>query len=130
MALTVKQMLEAAHAVVPRISAEDARAKMAEGALLLDIRDAPELDAAGRAAGAHHISRGMLEFRADPDTPYADPELRKDRTIILHCASGGRAALAGKLLKEMGYTDVFNLGGLKDWVEGGGELVEGVDTGM
>ena len=130
MALTVKQMLEAAHAVVPRISAEDARAKMAEGALLLDIRDAPELDAAGRAAGAHHISRGMLEFRADPDTPYADPELRKDRTIILHCASGGRAALAGKLLKEMGYTEVFNLGGLKDWVEGGGELVEGVDTGM
>ena len=130
MALTVKQMLEVAHAVVPRISAEDARAKMAEGALLLDIRDAPELDAAGRAAGAHHISRGMLEFRADPDTPYADPELRKDRTIILHCASGGRAALAGKLLKEMGYTDVFNLGGLKDWVEGGGELVEGVDTGM
>ena len=130
MALTVKQMLEVAHAVVPRISAEDARAKMAEGALLLDIRDAPELDAAGRAAGAHHISRGMLEFRADPDTPYADPELRKDRTIILHCASGGRAALAGKLLKEMGYTDVFNLGGLKAWVEGGGELVEGVDTGM
>lgn len=130
MALTVKQMLDAAHAVVPRISAEDARARMAEGALLLDIRDAPELDAAGRAAGAHHISRGMLEFRADPDTPYADPELRKDRTIILHCASGGRAALAGKLLKEMGYADVFNLGGLKDWVEGGGELVEGVDTGM
>ena len=49
MSLTVKQMLGAAHAAVPRISAEDARAKMSEGALLLDIRDAPELEASGRA---------------------------------------------------------------------------------
>lgn len=130
MALTVKQMLEAAHAAVPRISAEDARARMAEGALLLDIRDAPELEASGRAEGAHHISRGMLEFRADPDTPFADPELRKDRVIILHCASGGRAALAGKVLKDMGYSEVYNLGGFKDWAEAGGPVVEGVDQGM
>lgn len=130
MALAVKQMLQDAHAAVPRISAEDARAKMAKGALLLDVRDAPELKASGRAEGAHHISRGMLEFRADPDTPFADPELRKDRVIILHCASGGRAALAGKLLKDMGYSEVYNLGGLKDWVEAGGPVVNEVDQGI
>ncbi|MBV8839261.1 MAG: hypothetical protein JO000_22220 [Alphaproteobacteria bacterium] len=45
-----------------------------------------------------------------------------DRPVILHCASGGRAALAGKLLKDMGYQKVFNLGGFKDWVEAGGKV--------
>ena len=130
MPLTAARMLEAAHAVVPKISTGDARAKMAEGALLLDIRDAPELQLNGRAEGSHHIPRGMLEFRADPNTPFHDPELRFDRPVILHCASGGRAALAGKLLKDMGYEEVYNLGGLKDWAEAGGPGSEPVDQGM
>ncbi|MEP3633682.1 MAG: rhodanese-like domain-containing protein [Shimia thalassica] len=130
MALTVATMMEAANAAVPRISVTDAQAKIADGALLLDIRDAPELQIQGRAAGSHHIPRGMLEFRADPGTPFHDPELRFDRPVILHCASGGRAALAGKLLKDMGYQDVFNLGGLNDWKEGGGPASEPVDQGM
>ncbi|PSL20889.1 rhodanese-like domain-containing protein [Shimia abyssi] len=120
MTLTAAAMLEAAHAVVPKISTEEARAKMAQGALLLDVRDGAEVQASGRAEGGHHISRGMLEFRADPSLPSHDPELQFDRPLILHCASGGRAALAGKLLKDMGYREVWNLGGLKDWVDAGG----------
>ncbi|MCE8007515.1 rhodanese-like domain-containing protein [Aestuariivita sp.] len=130
MSMTLKEMLEAANAAVPGISAADARAKMDQGALLLDIRDANELQTTGRAQGAHHVSRGMLEFRADPASPYADAELRPDRVVILHCASGGRAALAGKVLKDMGYAEVYNLGGLKDWIEGGGPVIEGTDPGM
>ena len=64
----------------------------------------------------------MLEFRADADTPYHDANLSKDRPIILHCASGGRSALSGQTLKNMGYQNVHNLGGFKDWVEAGGEV--------
>ena len=130
MLLTAASMLEAAHAVVPKISTADAQAKMAEGALLLDIRDAPELQMNGRAAGSHHIPRGMLEFRADPATQFHDPEMRFDRPVIVHCASGGRAVLAGKLLKDMGYVEAFNLGGLQDWKDGGGPASEPVDPGM
>ncbi|MEQ9695650.1 rhodanese-like domain-containing protein [Shimia sp. SDUM112013] len=130
MPLTVAEMMEAANAAVPRISVADAQAKIAEGALLLDIRDAPELQMQGRAAGSHHIPRGMLEFRADPATQFHDAELKFDRPIILHCASGGRAALAGKLLKDMGYAEVYNLGGLSDWKDGGGPASEPVDPGM
>ncbi|WP_299356771.1 rhodanese-like domain-containing protein [uncultured Shimia sp.] len=130
MPVTAAQLLEAAHAVVPVISTEDAIAKIEAGALLLDIRDAPELQMAGRAEGSHHIPRGMLEFRADPATPFHDAELRFDRPVILHCASGGRAALAGKLLKDMGYEQVFNLGGFKDWKEAGGPSTEPVAPGM
>lgn len=130
MAVTLKDMMAAANAVVPRISVEEAQAKIAEGALLLDIRDAPEINKAGRAEGSHHIPRGMLEFRADPASPYADAQMNPDRPVILHCASGGRAALAGKMLLDMGYRQVWNLGGFKDWKDGGGAVVEPVDPGM
>ncbi len=122
MPLTVKAMMEAANAVVERIDATRAKELIERGALLLDIRDAPELERTGRAAGAHHIPRGMLEFRADPDLPSHDPELQRDRPVVLHCASGGRAALAGKLLNDMGYAQVYNLGGFSDWVNGGGAV--------
>jgi rhodanese-related sulfurtransferase len=130
MPITSKDLLEAANAVVPRIDAATAQQKMAQGALLLDIRDSTELEKIGRAEGSHHVPRGMLEFRADPASPYYDPQLRPDRAVVLHCASGGRAALAGKLLKDMGYAEVYNLGGFKDWKEGGGPVQEPVDPGM
>lgn len=130
MGKTVKDMLGEANAVVERVDTARAQALMEEGALLLDIRDAPELEKNGRAEGSHHIPRGMLEFRADPESPYYDPELRKDRPVVLHCASGGRAALAGKLLKDMGFAQVYNLGGLKEWAEGGGAVDQPLDAGM
>ena len=122
MAKSVKDYLDAANAEVERIGPDAARAMVRdEGALLLDVRDAPEL-AQGRVPGAHHVSRGMLEFRADAASPYHDPEFRTDRPVILYCASGGRSALAGKVLRDMGYGRVYNLGGFKDYAEGGGEV--------
>ncbi len=68
------------------------------------------------------MPRGFLEFKADPESPMYDPALRKDKTIILYCASGGRSALAGKTLKDMGYADVRNLGGFQDWMKSGGAV--------
>ena len=131
MTLTVKQLMEAANAAVPKIDPVSARAKMAsEDVLVLDVRDAPELEKTGRIVGSHHVSRGMLEFRADPDSPYHDKNFRKDRPIIVYCASGGRSALAGKVLKDMGYANVFNLGAFKDWAASGGPVEEPIDPGM
>lgn len=127
MPLTVQAMMQAANAAVERIDSARAEELLSGGALLLDIRDAPELERAGRAIQSHHIPRGMLEFRADPSTQFHDPEMRFDRPIVLHCASGGRAALAGKLLKDMGYEQVYNLGGLADW---SGPKIEPFDQGM
>ena len=71
---------------------------------------------------AYAVPRGSLEFKADPESPGHDKNFSKDRPVILHCASGGRAALAGKLLKDMGYQKVYNLGGFKDWAEAGGKV--------
>ena len=123
MAANLKQMMEAANAAVPRITPAQAKAMMAKGdALLVDVRDGAEVAASGKIVGAVHVSRGLIEFKADPDEPGHDKRFDKARPVILYCASGGRSALAGKLLKDMGYTHVYNLGGFKDWAESGGEV--------
>ena len=123
MAGSVKDMLAEANAAIPKISADEARRMVAEqNAVLVDVRDAPELQANGKIPGAINISRGMLEFRADAETQYHNPELRRDRPVILYCASGGRSALGGQRLKEMGYEQVYNLGGFKDYADAGGEI--------
>jgi rhodanese-related sulfurtransferase len=125
MTATVKDMLAAANQMVPKVSAGEARALMAQGnAVIVDVRDSAEL-AGGKVKGAKHIPRGSLEFRADAATSYHDPVLSPDKTVIVYCAAGSRAALAGKVLKEMGYKDVRNLGGFADWVAAGGEVEPG-----
>jgi rhodanese-related sulfurtransferase len=86
------------------------------------VRDAAEVASSGKVAGAVHVSRGMLEFRADPESPAHDKAFDKAKTVIVYCASGGRAALSGKVLKDFGYASVFNLGAFKDWVESGGAV--------
>lgn len=131
MATSVKQMLEAANAVVPKITSDQAAEMIKNGnTLVLDVRDAPEVAASGKVAGALHVSRGMLEFRADPESPYYDKNFAKDKAVVLYCASGGRSALAGKVLKDMGYGKVYNVGAFKDWAESGGAIEKPIDTGM
>jgi len=122
MVVTAKDLVAAANAVVPRISVDEAKALIAQGALVVDVRDGTEVLASGKVKGAVHAQRGLIEFKADAEMPSHDPEFRKDRTVIVYCASGGRSALAGKTLKDMGYTDVRNLGGFKGWADAGGEV--------
>ena len=117
---TVKDLLAEANASIQKLSPAEAGEKIRSGdVLVLDVRDAAEVQQSGKIKGALNVSRGLLEFRADPDSPYYNPALQKDKTILLHCASGGRSALAAKTLKDMGYTSVFNIGGFKELTESG-----------
>lgn len=127
---SVKQMIEAANAEVPRITPERARQLIGQGALVVDVRDAPEVEKSGKVSGAVHVSRGMLEFRADPDSPYHDKKFDRSRPVIVYCASGGRSALSGKTLKDLGYGEVYNLGAFKDWAESGGDIEQPIEPGM
>jgi rhodanese-related sulfurtransferase len=123
MPVSVKQLIEAANAAVPKITPAQAQEMMAKGnTLVVDVRDGTEVAASGKVAGALHVSRGLLEFKADPEAPTHDKNFARDKTVILYCGSGGRAALAGKLLKDFGYGNVFNLGGFKDWADAGGKV--------
>ena len=130
MASGVKQMMEAANAVVPKVSAAEAKDLIAKGALVVDVRDAPEVEKSGKLEGAIHVSRGMLEFRADPASPYHDKHFDPARPVIVYCASGGRSALAGRTLQELGYAHVYNLGAFKDWAEQGGAIERPIEPGM
>ncbi len=108
---------------VENLTPEQVAAELDKGeATLVDIRE-PQEHSGGVIEGAVSAPRGMLEFYADPDLPYHRPEFERDRRIILHCASGGRSALAAKTLQEMGYTNVAHLdGGIKKWAEEGRPL--------
>ncbi len=123
---TAKQMVSEAEATVPRISGADAKAMREQpGVIFVDLREPAEIAASGKVPGALAIPRGLLEFRADPEGASANAALTGAKTVVTYCASGGRAALAGKTLQEMGYTDVRSLGRFQDWVEAGGEAEKG-----
>jgi rhodanese-related sulfurtransferase len=120
MAKNVKDLLAEANSAVPKLSPDEAAEKMQSGdVLIVDVRDPTEVQQTGRIKGAVNVSRGMLEFRADPDSQYHNPAFQKDKTILCIAPQGGRSALAGKTLQDMGYTAVFNIGGFKDLAEAG-----------
>lgn len=118
---TAADYLSEANATVPRMPSQDAIAKHAEGGgVFIDVRDSGDVAKTGTIEGALRIPRGFLEFAADDNTPYHNPALQKDAEIYVVCAVGGQAALSGKTLKDMGYTNVTNVGGIGDWKEAGG----------
>tara|TARA_E500000178_G_C16536933_1_gene537026 strand:+ start:183 stop:557 length:375 start_codon:yes stop_codon:yes gene_type:complete len=118
---TAKSSLEAANAVVPKISLNDAIQKHNDGkTIFIDVRDGVDISKTGTIKDALRIPRGFIEFAADPDTPFHNKQLNKDAEIILVCAAGGMAALTGHTLKEMGYQNVSNVGGFSDWKEADG----------
>ena len=122
MAATVKEMMAAANQAVPRLAPDQAKAKLKEpNVVIVDVRDGTEVAKTGKLKGALHISRGLLEFHADPESPMYNRALAKDKTVLIYCASGGRSALGGKLLKDMGYKSVVNIGGFKELADAGAE---------
>jgi len=118
---TAKDYLEAANASVTRISGEEAINHHGKG-VFVDVRDSAGIADTGTIAGAHRIPRGMIEFVADPATPFYNEALQKDAPLFLVCGAGGQAALAGKTLSDMGYTSVTNIGGISEWKDAGGPM--------
>ena len=113
--------LEEANAIIPRLSVEDAMAKYGDdNVVIIDVRDGKAIENTGTIAGALRIPRGFIEFAADEATPHHNEALSKDKEILLVCAAGGMAALTGRTLSEMGYENVYNIGGFGDWKDAGG----------
>lgn len=114
---TIKMLVAEAKAETTAIPPAAAKAKTDAGnATLIDIRDIRELDREGRIDGAFHAPRGMLEFWADPESPYHKEIFATDGELILFCASSWRSALAAKTLQDMGMTNILDMdGGLSAW---------------
>ncbi len=122
MSISIMDLVAKAKTTVPAITPAELL-KMTMGradVLIVDVRDYLEVADSGKIEGALHVSRGMLEFQADEATPYFNPVFSKDKTIVVYCSSGGRSALCGQALIELGYEDVRNLGAFGEWVNTGG----------
>lgn len=118
---TAQDYLAEANALVPKIALKDAINRHNAGeAVFIDVRDGSEIAGSGTIAGALHIPRGFIEFAADEASPFHNSALTKDAEILLVCAAGGMAALTGKTLIDMGYTNVSNAGGFQAWKDAGG----------
>lgn len=112
-----KDMLAEANAVIETVSVQDLPYHLDDpDVVVVDVRDGTEREQEGAIPGSIHVTRGMLEFAADPESPVHNDALAPDRHIILYCGTGGRSALAAKTLLDMGYTDVASLaGGFAAW---------------
>ncbi len=116
----VTDLVAEAKARIENLDVAGVDKEQADGVLLVDLREPAELTEAGRIPGSMHVPRGMLEFRADPTSTYHQDGFDPERRIILHCATGGRSALAAAALQDMGYNNVAHLdGGFKAWAEAG-----------
>ena len=113
----VAEMIAAARLLIDRVSVhEAAELQRLDASMLVDLRDVRELQKLGTVANSFHAPRGMLEFWADPNSPYHKPIFRTDKKLILFCASGLRSALAVRTLQEMGMKNVLDMeGGFTEW---------------
>ena len=124
--VTADQLLEEARKNVPEVTAAETKERLDRGEvdLILDVRE-PEEWAKGHIPGAVHAVRGMLEWYADPTSPYAKGEItsKQDGRVVVHCSHGGRSLLAADMLKKMGYKNVWSMaGGWKAWNEAGAAI--------
>ncbi len=121
MAVTVATLVAEAKSRIENLTADDVAAELAAGtALLVDLREEDERTRVGTIPEAIPAPRGMLEFWADPTSPYHRPEFDPEARIILVCASGGRSALGADTLRMLGFGRVAHLdGGVKAWIASG-----------
>lgn len=104
-----------AKARIREVTVADVEADWAAGAdlALIDTREESEWNA-GRARGAVHLGKGVIE--RDIEWAVSDPEAK----IVLYCGGGYRSALAADALQKMGYRNVFSLaGGWRAWTAAG-----------
>ena len=120
---TAKDYLDEANTVVKKIDFDAALQKHnSKSAVFIDVRDSRDIAKKGTITDALKIQRGLIEFVADEATKLYNDALKKDSEIILVCGAGGQAALTGKTLIDMGYTNVSNVGAIGDWEKNGGPM--------
>jgi rhodanese-related sulfurtransferase len=119
MAGGLKGMLTGGKGSNAPLSPGEARRMIEAGALVVDVREARELQQTGKLKGAKHVPNGMIAARADPASPDYDADFVRSVPVLLYCASGLRSGAAAKTLQELGYEKVFNIGGLQELAAAG-----------
>lgn len=111
-----------AESIVPEITVEQLKKELETGeVVLVDVRDAEEVWKSGTIPGAHLMSRGVIDFFADPESKFYKDYMHPDKRTVVFSMGGERSSLSGLVLMEvLGYTDVADLRtGLRAWIAAG-----------
>lgn len=120
---TLEDLLNEANKLIPRLSYEETIKKINnEDSIIIDVREESEVFNQGIIKDAIHIPRGLLEFKLHPNSPDNSFKINEDTNILVYCAGGFRSALAAKTLLDLGFKNIFNIGGFQEWVNCGGEI--------
>ena len=120
---SLELILEEANKQIKRLSYDDSIDLIKNhSTLIIDVREESEVHSSGVIKNAIHIPRGLIEFKLSPNSPNNPVLINDDTNILVYCAGGYRSALAAKSLLDLGFKNVYNLGGFQEWVESGGEI--------
>ena len=120
---TLETLLIEANDLVKRLSYEESVDLINNTqTVIIDVREESEVYNLGLIKNAIHIPRGLIEFKLSPNSPNNPVLIKDDTNILVYCAGGYRSALAAKSLLDLGFKNVYNLGGFQEWVESGGEI--------
>ena len=120
---TLDDCLKEANAIVPRLSYEETINLIKNNeTVIIDVREESEVINYGIIKEAIHIPRGLIEFKLSLNSPNNPVDIKENTNILVYCAGGYRSALAGKTLMELGFRNVFNIGGFDEWINSGGEI--------
>jgi len=120
---TLDALLEIANKEIKRLDfTESLNLIKNKESVIIDVREESEVFNQGLIKDAIHIPRGLIEFKLSPNSLNNPANINANTNLLIYCASGYRSALAAKTLLDLGFKNVFNLGGYQEWIDSGGEI--------
>ena len=120
---SLDMLLEEANKQIKRLSFNESLEMLSnKNTIVIDVREESEVINLGIIKNAIHIPRGLLEFTLIPNSPNNPVKIDESTKILVYCAGGYRSALAAKTLKDLGFKNVYNLGGYSEWIDNGGDI--------
>ena len=119
---TLESMLIEANKNVERLSYEEICNILKQpNTFIIDVREESEVANFGLIKNAIHIPRGLIEFKIELNSSNNPAGINNDSNLLFYCAGGFRSALAANTVKNLGFINVYNIGGFGEWVNNGGE---------
>jgi len=120
---TLDALLEIANKEIKRLDfTESLNLIKKKESVIIDVREESEVLNHGLIKDAIHIPRGLIEFKLSPNSINNPANINADTNLLIYCAGGYRSALAAKTLLDLGFKNVFNLGGYQEWIDAGGDI--------
>ena len=120
---TLEALLEIANKEIKRLDfTESLNLIKKSESVIIDVREESEVFNQGLIKDAIHIPRGLIEFKLSPNSLNNPANINANTNLLIYCAGGYRSALAAKTLLDLGFKNVFNLGGYQEWIDAGGDI--------